>query len=56
MINNPTHIPNGLMCCGCTKALDKCNHLEFNKMPVIDKRDKEFPVVKCTQYIKKEKS
>lgn len=51
-----THIPNGLMCFGCTKALDKCNHLEFNKMPIIDKKDKEYPIVKCTQHIKKEKS
>lgn len=54
MLNKPIHIPNGLMCCSCTKALAKCNHLEFNKMPVIDKKDKEYPIVKCTRYDRKD--
>lgn len=47
-----THIPNGEMCIGCVHALRKCNHLDFTAMQVIDKKDKQYPVVKCTDYKK----
>lgn len=51
-----THIPNGEMCIGCTKVHEKCNHLPFSKMQVIDKRDPAYPVVKCDEYVKQSKN
>jgi hypothetical protein len=47
---NIVHIPNGDMCIGCTHALRKCNHLDFPSMQVMDKKDKQYPIVKCTDY------
>jgi hypothetical protein len=40
------------MCIGCIHALRKCNHLDFTKLQVIDKKDKQYPIVKCTDYKK----
>jgi len=45
----PTHTPYGLMCCACTKAEAKCNHLDFTKMKVLFKED-GYKVVKCTDF------
>jgi hypothetical protein len=55
--NLPTiHIPNGEMCIGCVHALRKCNHLNFPQMPVIDKKDPHYPIVKCVEYTRKPQS
>lgn len=52
-MTNPSHIPDGLMCCGCIHALEKCNHLPFASMRVIETDKKDgTKVVKCTQYEK----
>ncbi len=49
------HIPRGEMCIGCTKALDKCNHLAFDKMkPLTKKPDNEgYMEVKCIEFRRK---
>jgi hypothetical protein len=46
-----THIPDGLTCCSCVHALEKCNHLDFKSMRVIgtDKKD-GTKTVKCTEF------
>lgn len=47
-------IPRGFMCCECKYALEKCNHLEFDKMPVIGKFKDGYKEVKCNKFSKGE--
>jgi len=51
-----THIPDGLMCCSCVNALERCDHLDFKSMRVIktDKTD-GLKTVKCTSFERKPK-
>lgn len=46
-----THIPNGLACCGCVHALEKCNNLDFTRMRVIDvDKTDGTKIVKCSNH------
>lgn len=44
-------IPKGEMCMGCVHLYDKCNHLCFEDMKVIERYD-DCHVVRCTEYVK----
>jgi hypothetical protein len=40
-----------LTCCSCVHALEKCNHLDFKAMRVIDTDKKDgMKTVKCTEF------
>jgi hypothetical protein len=51
------YVPNGLACCGCVNIKNKCNHLEFDKMYVIE-RDKvnNLNVVRCDNFVRVDKN
>ena len=44
--------PKGSMCVTCVHALHACDHLEFDRMPVIGRDDDGRAVVRCTAYKK----
>lgn len=48
-----THIPDGLMCCGCAHAARDCSSLPFESMRVIGAyKDDGVKRVRCTDYKK----
>lgn len=55
-MNKYTNIPNGLMCVGCIHALRNCSHLKFDEMRVIKVYKDGFREVKCSEYLKNDKS
>ena len=53
-MTDPLFIPKGLMCCVCEHAHRKCNHLDFTKMPVIQKHKDGYKEVKCIEFERRE--
>ena len=43
------HYPKGGRCRGCSKRLDDCSHLPFERMP-IHRQDGADTVVICTEF------
>lgn len=49
-MTKPEARPKGSMCLGCVHVMHMCDHLLFDKMPIIGRDDDGRAVVRCTAH------